>query len=266
MSKIIKVLLEIPGEIAKGLKNGTMVRDAAGVVRIAKGNPGAGQTVTHLREVAVPTQEAASMAFSPMLLHGAMHLAVLAYVKRRFDVLEEQMGQLFGLIHRMNDVLEELKNHARKKVTEPVLLGLRYYDQFVSTNDDQWLHDAHKQFLKGVVKITDTINGFRSDQVLPEYQWVEKLLLMLAVAESGIIRCSPNEDNHPKDLLACVEHLSGLMENAPSFLDDFPLREVLKMESPGKVKRELKANLIQLRDKLASRESLIDGDSLHTLE
>jgi hypothetical protein len=193
-------------------------------------------------------------------------LAVLAYVKRRFDVLEKQMGQLFGLIQRMNATLEELKERGRAQAITAVLQGLTHYDQHERTSDPNLLRSANEKFLDGKVTIMQEIKMLKPDSILPEHEWVGELLFMLAVAESGINRCSPNVDNHPKDLLASVEHLSGLIDEAPSFIDVFPSRDVLEMESPGKVKRELKADLIQLRDKLASRESLIDGDDLQAIE
>jgi hypothetical protein len=95
---IIQVLLEVPQEILARLASGEYVRDAAGIIRWAKGTEKAGEIVVHLKEISQTGWEVAQPVgpnlFFPMGALAAIQLAGFIYLGYQLKQIRQAIESL----------------------------------------------------------------------------------------------------------------------------------------------------------------------------
>ena len=94
---ILKILVEVPSEIVTGIMAGHYTRDAAGIIRWAKGTERAGEIVVHLREVGSDWQTAPSINANPLFPVGALmavQVAGFVYLGYQLKQIREAISSL----------------------------------------------------------------------------------------------------------------------------------------------------------------------------
>lgn len=96
---VLQILVDVPHDIMKGLQSGYFTRDAAGIIRWARGTENAGEIVAHLREIGSDWQAASPMPIHPSSLFPAgafmaVQIAGFLYLGYQLKQIREAISSL----------------------------------------------------------------------------------------------------------------------------------------------------------------------------
>ena len=202
-----QVYLLVPQHIHAGLSNGTLVRDAAGIIRKAPG-PGGGQVVAHLKEI-TPHEILQSQSMLPGLIGSAVTIGCSIYIchhmDRRFDRIEAMCSRIqFAVDSALATVrnIQELQMYA---FTTDILKGLEYLRRYARTHTPHFLPDAKKYLFQGGCVIRGLFKPRDGEWLLENAPDVERILYsasLCAMAEPEAIALSGDT---PQDQAVAVE-------------------------------------------------------------
>ena len=187
---IIEILVQVPQKIMHGLNSGYYTRDAAGIIRWARGTDKAGQIVVHLREIGSGVLQPQLVAPNLLLPMGAIMAVQLA----GFAYLGFQLKQIGTAIDSLHQDVGRIMADVQILMRQPYLDRLNRVAHGVEHLRDArfrpaLLEDARKSFreARGEIRWSlDQQSPVRMVEYLPE---TELLLQGLAVSFAGEHMC-----------------------------------------------------------------------------
>ena len=181
---IYTIHLLVPRFIHAGLADGTLTRNAAGIVRATALHPTrqAGTIFGHLREVNGPSQAMPQSGFMPAVATMALQAATLAYLKVRLDRIE---AQLEAIHHQGNEILltiGEVRDLQYLVFTRPAAEALELLHRYDHGRRAHLLDDAHTRFVEAVGGLRQFIAAHSAERMIENAQametWRETLVIM----------------------------------------------------------------------------------------
>lgn len=211
---VIRVFLELPSEIAKGLASGQYVRNAAGVIRWAAGTDSAGQVVCHLKEILVPGNPVPHPVFpiqpamgqALLLPIGAMmvfQMAAIAFLVHKLDNIEKAVEAMHTDVKSILDKMDKIATHLWLEPLIPVahgaefLLGARFRPDY--------LEESRKSFVKARAEIKLFLSRQGHMDLLEHLPAAEQLFLGLSTSLTGEYFCLQSQEAQADE----VEHVLG---------------------------------------------------------
>jgi hypothetical protein len=260
---ILKILVDVPSEIMKGLSDGLYTRDAAGIIRWAKGTGHAGEIVVHLREIGssyqLPQPIAPNFLF-PMGAFLAVQLAGFAYLRM-------QLKQIGAAITSLQQDVSKILRHVEVIREQQYLDRLNRVAHGVEHLVDAefrpgLLHEAQKSFGKARAEIRLFLEH-QSPVALVEYLPQTELLLQgLSVSFAGEYMCLHKqraelvEISHVCHRYGEIMSLSGakLLKAPP--IHKPPIQSARYLTNFSGI-RPLRKKLIQTGESIAAEEQFV---------
>ena len=185
------VYLHIPAAIQRGLDTGTLVQNAAGIVRATGTHPErtAGSIVGHLREVNGPECLAGPNAFVPAVATVALQAATFAYLKVRLDRIE---GKLDAIHHQGNEILstvKQVKALQYLQFSRPAAEALEFLQRYAHGHRPRLLDQAHDRFIQATGGLRQFLAAHSTELLLENATEVEQLLRVASLCAAGEAQC-----------------------------------------------------------------------------
>jgi|GEM_PF-1649495 len=208
---IIQVLLEVPAEIQEGLASGRYVRDAAGIIRWAKGTDNAGEIYAHLREIS-ETGWQAPQAVGPNLLlpMGAMmaiQIAGFAYLGYQLKQIREAIEVLGKEMTRILDHVEIIRQEVYLQPLSRVAHGIEHLMD--AAYRPPLLDEARSSFREARGEINTFFRRQESMALVEFMPQTEQLLKGLCVSFAGEYVCM----NRQRSEFDEIRHVCGRYAN-----------------------------------------------------
>jgi len=185
------VYLHIPATIQRGLDSGTLVQNAAGVVRATGAHPerAAGSIFGHLREVNGPEQLAGPNAFVPAVATVALQAATLAYLKVRLDRIE---GRLDAIHQQGSEILSSVKQVKALQYldfTRPAAEALEFLQRYAHGRRPRLLEEAHNRLIQATGGMRQLLAAHSTELLLENAPEVEQLFRVTSLCAAGEAQC-----------------------------------------------------------------------------
>lgn len=248
---ILEVLLEVPETIFAGLKSGDFVRDAAGVVRVAQGRPGAGSIVAHLKEHGgAGVQHGANLE---LMVSTALQLAALKHIDSQLGRIRGQLGDLQRAVDAIHVDVRETLEHSRAAIIADVRVGVDFWARFqeLDAGDDSYRAEAERRFFTGRRRVLDTLEALPADELIAKRDWVEQLVVSLVVAEGGLASCDrargANRVSPAMHLIGAVASIERRLGTVQPVHLRFPSKSLIGAGRPGAIRREMTEQFGRMR-------------------
>lgn len=185
---LYQVLLDIPGEIERGLSSGALVRNAAGVIRHAVG-PHRGEIVAHLREAS---------GFNPLAMHPqsivppvasiGLQTTTLVYLKVRLDRIERLTGEVLSVAREALATVTRIEQVQYVAFTKMIGRGLEYLERSVGSQNREGLAEAQKCFVYGLADLRTLLATHNGESMLEHAPNVRVLLRAAALGAVAEMR------------------------------------------------------------------------------
>ncbi len=226
----IQVMLEIPPWVEAGLANGSLIREAAGIIRQA----GTKTIVCHLRE-ANPSQFVESACPSPLqVLTTGLQIATIGYLQLRFDHIDQALVALNSVSQLILSELHHSIYLHYLSAARGVARGIEFLTREWARHDGLWLSEAERQFIIGAADIWLHINNRSGEELLESAAPVQKLLTYAALAAVGEFVCLCRRQADERERLIALKrhegHWNQFRTNMASVLPPtrrFPTRQML---------------------------------------
>lgn len=260
---ILKILVDVPYEIMKGLKAGYYARDAAGIIRWAKGTPNAGQIVVHLREIGSGVLQPQPVAPSLLLPVGAfmaVQLAGFAYLGFRLQQIEIAIASLHQDVRRIMEGVQTIIEHQYLDRLNRVAHGVEHLRD--AEFRPALLDEARTSFGKARGEIRLFLDH-QTPVALVEYlPQTERLLQGLTVSFAGEYMCLHKQRAELAEISHTCHRYREIMSEAGEKLlqappiNKPPIQSSQYFANFGSI-RPLSERVIQTRERIASEEQFI---------
>jgi hypothetical protein len=185
------ICLNIPTSIERGLLNGTMARNAAGIIRATSLHPErrAGTILGHLREVNGPSQGDGSLAFMPGAATVALQTATLTYLKVRLDRMENQLDAIHRQGSEILSNVTRLKELQYLEFAEPAAEALELLHRYGHGQRLNLLEQAHVRFIQATGGVRHLLNAHSAEEMLENAPQVEGIFKAGALCAAGELDC-----------------------------------------------------------------------------
>lgn len=221
---IIQVLLEVPQEIMEGLASGRYARDAAGIIRWARGTEKAGEIVVHLKEISETGLEV-GQTMGPNLLFpmGALMAIQLA----GFIYLGYQLKQIRQAIESLRQDVKKILNHVEIIREQQWLDRLNRVAHGVEhLIDSQFrpslLEEARRSFREARGEIKLFLDNQESMVLVEHLPQTEQLTKGLCVAFAGEYVCLQRQRAEFSEMAHVCDRYSDMLSETRQNLSNAP--------------------------------------------
>jgi hypothetical protein len=171
---IHKIYLGIPEWLAQHLANGTMVRDAAGVIRWAKGQSSGGQIVAHLRESTTSASTNAATGLNVATI--GLQMANLAYMKARFDQLQYITEQILSDVRALSATCDHILELEYQSWLRVSMEACEHYRRYLRDGDVSYLNRACEKFTDGFSNIKQLVRSHTPERMAAQIRRIDFFL------------------------------------------------------------------------------------------
>ncbi len=256
---IIQVLLEVPSEIMEGLSSGRYVRDAAGIIRRAKGTDNAGEIVAHLKELTdmdwQPAQLVSPDLLIPMGAFMAVQIAGFVYLGYQLKQIRKALESLQRDVHAILTNVEMIREQQWLDRLNRVAHGAEHL--LDSDFRPNLLDEARSSFREA----RSEINLFLQNQqpmTLVEYlPQTEQLARGLCVAFAGEFVCLQKQRADFPEMAHICDRYSGILSETRSRLAEAP---PISRTIPSERYLKHYGGLKPLQEKLSTTQETLAGE------
>lgn len=268
----IHVTLEIPPWVEAGLRDGSLIRDAAGIIRKADTK----EIICHLREIDLsPFWQ--NLCMSPVQwLTAGLQIATIGYLKLRLDRVERSLESLYAMSEHILSELRSIEDHLWLTAVQGVARGVELLARERARGDGHWLHDAERYFITGAADIWLHIHNRSGEGLIEHAPYVQKLLSYAAMAAAGEFICMGQRRADEREMLAVLgqhrDHWNEFRRSLASVLPPthrFPTLKMLQASgNPWHMRNtwddEAHAIIQQLENEQVFQQALthVDQDSI----
>jgi hypothetical protein len=245
------VMLAVPEYIHQGLQNGSLVRNAAGVIRHAIG-PNKGNIVAHLREAAPVRMQEAVGPSSPSgdLLASnmatlALQAATMAYLQVRFDAIEHQLTQVLRISQDTYAAVRKIRDFQYLDYATMWVRGFEALQRFQDGGGHHHLKDACRAFRDAIADLKRLLMTHDGEQLLGTAAQIELLLRLAAAGAAAEIQALTLAKAPAEEQAAALRshrqfwsEFLGRLEDVPPPTRRFPTLEMLRSGPMGHLERQ----------------------------
>lgn len=220
---ILQILVEVPHEIMSGLQSGYYTRDAAGIIRWARGTEKAGEIVVHLREISSEWQAAQPTAPNLLLPMGALmavQLAGFAYLGFQLKQIGNAIASLHQDVHHIMTGVQAIREQQYIDRLNQVAHGVEHLmdAQF----QPALLDEARKSFGKARGEIRLFLDHQTPVALVEHLPQTERLLQGLVVSFAGEYMCLHKRRAELAEIGHVCHRYSDIMSEAGTKLREAP--------------------------------------------
>ena len=180
-----QIMMQVPEVIHQGIQSGTMVRNAAGIVRTTGGvTPGA--IIAHLREVGPAS--VTQTAMSPLLVStgalAAVQIASTVFLSRKLNKIEALTRQVLNETHLVFKVVDEIREEQTREIARNVWRAFEFLKLWVQAAKKHDLSEANKHFVRGKADVCEALMQTDAEKMLEEPERCQ-FLVNAAIANSA---------------------------------------------------------------------------------
>jgi hypothetical protein len=266
-----QVLMHVPEAIHRGLSGGSLMRDAAGIVRTTAGSH-PGSIVAHLREVGQASAVQPSLA--PALIStgalAAIQIASTIYLSRKLDKIEALTRHVLTETQKVLTTVSEIREELYRDKARNFWRALEFYRLWARAGRDGDLQKALEHFVQGKADIIEVVGRMGSESLIENPERSGYLLSALTMNAGGQMMAMAHLEYPADALRAEVDDYRGLLglkanelRAAPAPRNKMPTFEMLAAtrETGGPVvaARNLRRSLDAVRDSLEAEVQLGGG-------
>jgi len=216
--KYLRVLLDIPDYIQKGLDSGRMVRHA-GTVRRAPGMPNGGDIVAHLNEVGAMRLETVILPTAGLM---AVQAISTAYLARRLDVIEGHLLAMRAQLQGIGEVLERITDNQMIAMTSKVSCGMELLWRALPSKASMRLEPAMNAFIECQGNTRHWLLAQNGESLLEQAPALEHVLTADATAVVGELVCMSYLGLPYADQAECLHRREDLWGQIATRLEEVP--------------------------------------------
>lgn len=183
----IYVSLEIPEYIWKGIQSGQYVRDAAGVVRYAGGNPSAGQIVAHLKELGSSTVPFSGNILLSVGALAAINLAGFLFLNSKLTQISGKLDQLAADVSDLKRKVGEIYDNQCISLFYPMYGAIEYL--YEARVDCSMVGEARKKFIEARGQLGGFLEAKNAVSLIENLGVTDRVLNGLAMSFAGEYSC-----------------------------------------------------------------------------
>ena len=268
---VYQVMMHIPEAIHRGLQSGTMVRDAAGIVRATGGNsPGA--IIAHLREVGTLTVTQA--AVSPLLISTgiivAIQIASTIYLSRKLNKIETLTREVLATTKRVLVVANEIREEQYRDKARNLLRALEFLRRWQRSQEEGDLRKAFDLFILGKADMLEVLQRIEPEAALEDPDRTRFLVNATAMNGAGQLLVMnllgyPVEElqEESRDYCACLDAKAHEFRTMPAPRKRLPTLRMLEATKeqggPLKMSREWSQSLDTVSRSIEAEAHIIKG-------
>ena len=180
-----QIMMQVPEVIHQGLQSGTMVRNAAGIVR-ATGGTTPGAIIAHLREVGPAS--VTQTAMSPILVStgalAAVQIASTVYLSQKLDKIEALTRHVLIETQLLFSVVNEIQEEQYREKARNVWRAFEFLKLWAQAAEEHDLCTAYDHFIRGKADLCEALKRTDAEKMLENPDRIQ-FLVNAATANSA---------------------------------------------------------------------------------
>lgn len=218
---IHKVHLAIPFEIERGLNQGYLIRNGAGVVRATALHPtrSAGSIVGHLREVDPGRNGSARSVLASLDATAMLQATTLLYLKVRFDRVE---SLLHAIHHQGSEILatmNEVKTLLYLDFARPAAAALEFLRRYQHDREAGFCEEARLRFIEAAAGLRLLLRTHTAERLIENGTQLEAIFRTGSVCVAGELHCATVLGKGSATRIKTLEDYESIWREADDALD-----------------------------------------------